>query len=456
MNEKIGRKRAAAKAGKGAWRGDYVERVERAIAEIRDGRMIVLVDDEDRENEGDLCMAAEKVTPDDVNFMAKEARGLICLTLEEERIRRLALPMMVVDNESPFQTGFTVSIEAARGVTTGISAHDRARTIQAAVAPDARAEDLVRPGHIFPLRARSGGVLVRTGQTEGSVDLARLAGLEPAGVICEIMNDDGTMARMPELEVFAARHEMVIVSIADLIRYRLERERLVRRVAEEALEIAGLGSFRSIAYQADGDPRTHIALVLGEVRGLEPVLVRMHGACIVGDVFGSAGCACGSNFRRSLERIAAEGQGALVYLQQDRKGGAQALKCTRMAPEVEETVGKKSDGPFRDYGLGAQILADLGIRKLRLLSNNHKKLIGLEGYGLEVVEGVAIDVAAGARTVARVGVAALRATKPRAKRASAGRQDKTQGSLDTAGPALGAAKPSVAARARRTSRKEKS
>lgn len=398
---------------RGPQRADsYVERIERAIADIRDGKMIVLVDDEDRENEGDLCMAAEKATPEAVNFMAKEGRGLICLTLEEEKIRRLNLPMMVADNESPFQTGFTVSIEAARGVTTGISAHDRAHTIRTAVAPDARAEDLVRPGHIFPLRARPGGVLVRTGQTEGSVDLARLAGLEAAGVICEIMNDDGTMARMADLEVFAQKHDLVIVSIADLIRYRLERERLVRRVAEEPLEIPDVGAFRSIAFQVDGDARTHVALVMGEVRGLEPVLVRMHGACRVGDVFGATACECGTNLRRSLERIAAEGQGAVVYLQQERRSGAAILKCARMAPELEEELGKKSVGPFRDYGLGAQILADLGIRKLRLLTNNNRKFVGLEGYGLEVIEQVAIEVAAGSRSVARK-TAALSASKPR-------------------------------------------
>jgi len=402
----------------------YVERIERAIADIRDGKMIILVDDEDRENEGDLCMAAEKVTPEAVNFMAREGRGLICLTLEEERLRRLNLPMMVADNESPFQTGFTVSIEAARGVTTGISAHDRAHTILTAVAPDARAEDLVRPGHIFPLRAREGGVLVRTGQTEGSVDLARLAGLEPAGVICEIMNDDGTMARMGDLEVFAERHDLVIVSIADLIRFRLERERLVRRVGEEELEIGGIGSFRSIAFQTNGDPRTHVALVMGEVRGLDPVLVRMHGACRVGDVFGSTACECGHNLRHSLERISGEGRGVLVYLQQERRSGAQMLKCARMAPELEEELGKKSVGPFRDYGLGAQILADLGIHKLRLLSNNTKRLVGLEGYGLEVVEQIAIEVAAGSRSVARKGVAAKRVTKVAASRAGAAKPRK--------------------------------
>lgn len=377
----------------------YVEKVERAIAAIREGRMVILVDDEDRENEGDLCMAAEKVTPEAINFMAREARGLICLALEEERIKRLNLPMMVADNESPLQTAFTVSIEAARGVTTGISAHDRAHTILTAVAPDARPEDLVRPGHVFPLRARKGGVLTRIGQTEGSVDLARLAGLEPAGVICEIMNEDGTMARMPDLEKFAAKHDLPICSIADLIRYRLERERLVQRVAEESLEIGDLGTFRAIAYQVPGDDRTHLALVRGAVRGLEPVLVRVHGACTVGDVFGSAGCHCGVQLREALRMIAAADRGAVVYLQQANKGGGHVLKCARMGPPDADE--RKSTGPFRDYGLGAQILADLGIRKLELLTNTPKRLVGLEGYGLEVVRQIPIDIAgvgAGRRT----------------------------------------------------------
>jgi len=372
------------------------EKVERAIAEIRAGRMVILVDDEDRENEGDLCMAAELVTPEAINFMAKEARGLICLTLEEERIRRLNLPMMVSDNQSPFETAFTVSIEAAEGVTTGISAHDRAHTILTAVAKDARPEDLVRPGHVFPLRARRGGVLVRTGQTEGSVDLARLAGLEPAGVICEIMNDDGTMARMPDLERFAEKHGMVIVSIAELIRYRLEKERLVQRVAEEEVRLAG-GVFRGIAYRMEGDPRTHMALVMGELADDEPILVRVQAMCTIGDVFGSTACACGESLRGALERIAAEGRGAVVYLQKEAAAGASILRCSRMHDPDD---GKRSTGPFRDYGLGAQILNDLGIRRLRVLTNNPKKLVGLEGYGLEVVEQVAIPVAKSAVDVA--------------------------------------------------------
>jgi 3,4-dihydroxy 2-butanone 4-phosphate synthase/GTP cyclohydrolase II len=375
------------------------EKVERAVAEIRAGRMVILVDDEDRENEGDLCMAAELVTPEAINFMAKEARGLICLALEEERIRRLNLPMMVADNQSPYETAFTVSIEAAKGVTTGISAHDRAHTIRTAVARDARPEDLVRPGHVFPLRARKGGVLVRTGQTEGSVDLARLAGLEPAGVICEIMNDDGTMARMPDLERFAEKHGLLIVSIAELIRYRLEKEKLVQRVAEEEVRLAG-GVFRGIAYQMEGDSRTHMALVMGDLEDGEPALVRVQAMCTVGDVFGSIACACGESLRGALERITAEGRGAVVYLQKEAVSGASILRCARMHDPDDV---KRSTGPFRDYGLGAQILSDLGIRRLRVLTNNPKKLVGLEGYGLEVVEQVPIPVAKSAADVASSG-----------------------------------------------------
>ncbi len=389
--------RAKARAPEG---GGYRERVERAVADIRDGKLVILVDDEDRENEGDLCMAAERVTPEAVNFMAREGRGLVCLALEEDRIRRLNLPMMVADNESPFGTAFTVSIEAARGVSTGISAQDRAHTILTAVAPDARPEDLVRPGHVFPLRARQGGVLVRTGQTEGSVDLARLAGLAPAGVICEIMNDDGTMARMPDLVRFGKKHGLAIVSIADLIRYRLEIERLVRRVGEEELTLGAAGTFRAIAYQVGGDPRTHVALVRGTVRGTQPVLARVHAMCAAGDVLGSTSCDCGAQLRQAIAQIAREGKGVLVYLQQEGKGGANLLRCARLAPEErKEGEGKRSTGAFRDYGLGAQILNDLGVRKLKLLTNNPKKLVGLAGYGLEVVERVAIE--AGARRESR-------------------------------------------------------
>ncbi len=370
----------------GGWR----ERVERAIAATRDGKIVILVDDEDRENEGDLCMAAEKVSPAAVNFMAREGRGLICLTLEEAKIRRLNLPMMVADNESPFQTAFTVSIEAARGVTTGISAADRAHTIQTAIADEARPEDLVRPGHVFPLRARAGGVLVRTGQTEGSVDLARLAGLRAAGVICEIMNDDGTMARLSDLQRFAKRHKLVLVSIADLVRYRLESERLVRRVGEESLVFGRAGAFRAISYQTEGDARTHVALVKGDVRGIEPVLARVHAQCAVGDSLGSSSCGCGGQLAEALAAIGRDGRGALVYLQQEGRGGAAVLKCARVAAAEVRDDGNKSTGSFRDFGIGAQILSDLGVRKLRLMTNNPKKLVGLAGYGLEVVEQVAL------------------------------------------------------------------
>jgi 3,4-dihydroxy 2-butanone 4-phosphate synthase/GTP cyclohydrolase II len=369
------------------------ERVERAIEAFREGRLVILVDDEDRENEGDLCLAAEKTTPDAINFMVKEARGLVCLSLDEDRIKRLRLPMMVQENESSFQTAFTVSIEAARGVTTGISAGDRAQTIVTAVADDARPEDLVRPGHVFPLRARKGGVLVRTGQTEGSVDLARLAGLKPAAVICEIMNDDGTMSRMPQLEVFSAKHGIPILSIADLVRYRLEHERLVIRTGEEELRLGSAGAFRAFAYRVPGEEgRTHVALVKGDVAKGGPVLARVHAMCTAGDVLGSTGCDCGLQLRRAIERIGREGRGVLVFLEPPDRGGAARLRCARLAPEEAAARSDKSTGAFRAYGVGAQILRDLGVKKLRLLTNNPRKLVGLAGYGLEVTERVPIEV----------------------------------------------------------------
>src|SRR5687767_12032334 len=291
--------------------------VERAVRDIRQGKIVILTDDEDRENEGDLVMAAQKVTPAAINFMATHGRGLICLSLTEDRIRRLNLPLMVHDNTSPFQTAFTVSIEAARGVTTGISAADRARTIQAAVAKDAKPGDLVRPGHIFPLRARSGGVLVRTGQTEGSVDLARLAGLAPAGVICEIMNADGTMSRRPDLVKFARKHKLVLLSVADIIRYRLERERLVRRIADVPFQSRMAGDFTAYAFGSDVDPSVHVALVKGDVAGKAPVLTRVHRACLAGDLLGSAACDCGSQLEQAFQRIREEGRGVVVYLQRE-------------------------------------------------------------------------------------------------------------------------------------------
>jgi 3,4-dihydroxy 2-butanone 4-phosphate synthase/GTP cyclohydrolase II len=365
---------------------DSIALVEKALEEIRRGRMVILTDDEDRENEGDLVMAAEKVTPDAINFMATHARGLICLSLTEERLRRLNLPLMVQDNTSPYQTAFTVSIEASRGVTTGISAADRATTIKAAVAPNAKPSDLSRPGHIFPLRAREGGVLVRTGQTEGSVDLARMAGLSPSGVICEIMNRDGTMARRPELIRFARRHKLVLLSVADLIRYRLERERLVRRAATRVIERAGAGEFRAISYVSDVDTSVQVALVKGDLSGKAPVLTRVHRACMMGDVLGSAGCDCGSQLSQALKRISDEGRGVLVYLQ--KEGSPQArLECTHVSNE-EVVSGKRDETRLREFGVGAQILKDLGLSRLRLLTNNPKKIVGLESYSLEVVEQV--------------------------------------------------------------------
>jgi len=357
--------------------------VERAVGDIRKGRMVILTDDEDRENEGDLVMAAEKVTPTAINFMATHGRGLICLSLTEDRIRQLALPLMVQDNTSPFGTAFTVSIEAARGVTTGISAADRARTVLAAVAPKAKPGDLVRPGHVFPLRARSGGVLVRTGQTEGSVDLARLAGLFPAGVICEVMNPDGSMARRPELQRFARRHGLAMLSVADLIRYRLQNDRLVKRVAASELRRPQQGTWTAYAYQSDVDSDVHIAMVKGDIGGPLPVLTRVHRACPVGDLLGTAGCDCGSQLELAFKAIGEAGRGVLVYLHKAVRP-ASALACSRQ--EAEEAGPDRDRSRLREFGVGAQILKDLGLRRLRLLTNNPKKIVGLESYSLEVVE----------------------------------------------------------------------
>jgi 3,4-dihydroxy 2-butanone 4-phosphate synthase/GTP cyclohydrolase II len=377
---------------------DVIELVEKALAEIRKGRMVILTDDEDRENEGDLVMAAEKATPQAINFMATHGRGLICLSLTEERLRRLNLPLMVHDNTSPFQTAFTVSIEAARGVTTGISAADRARTIQAAVAPNARPGDLVRPGHIFPLRARDGGVLVRTGQTEGSVDLARMAGLEPAGVICEIMNPDGSMARRPDLVKFARKHKLVLLSVADIIRYRLERERLVKRIASATVERRGAGTFQAYTYGSDVDSAVHVALVKGDIRGKEPVLTRVHRACLVGDLLGSGQCECGSQLEQAFQRIQAAGRGVVIYLQKDAPPKAR-LQCTHTSNE-QLVKGKPDQTRLREFGVGAQILKDLGLSRLRLLTNNPKKIVGLESYSLEVVEQVPLAQGEGPQRVA--------------------------------------------------------
>jgi len=361
--------------------------IEDAIEDIRQGRMVVLMDDKNRENEGDLCMAAEKVTPEAVNFMARFGRGLICLPLTEEKVRQLGLPMMVAENTSPFGTAFTVSIDAAEGITTGISAADRARSIQVAIADDAVAEDLVTPGHVFPLRAKKGGVLVRAGQTEGSVDLARLAGLKPAGVICEVMKDDGSMARLPDIEKFAIHHRLKVITIADLIKYRMSNDCLVYRIASARLPTRIGGEFQAVVYNTHVDQSEHLALVKGEISPNEDTLVRVHSKYVPGDVFGFEFLNTGAVIKHSMEMIAREGKGVILYLQTEGKG----LRPGRMTyPKVDGR--KKKDmnrsfvyqSDFREYGIGAQILRDLGVRKMRLLTNNRKNLVGLSGYGLEV------------------------------------------------------------------------
>jgi 3,4-dihydroxy 2-butanone 4-phosphate synthase/GTP cyclohydrolase II len=376
-----------------------VSRIEEVIEDIKAGKMVILVDDEDRENEGDLCMAAEAVTPEAINFMAKYGRGLICLTLDRAQVKKLNLPMMVEKNKSPFETGFTVSIEARTGVTTGISAADRARTVQVAADPDARPDDLVSPGHIFPLRARRGGVLERTGQTEGSVDLARLAGMVPSGVICEIMKDDGTMARMPDLEEFAAEHNMKIATIADLVAYRLRRDTLVHRAVEARLPSHFGGEFKAIVYANDVDKHEHLALVKGDIDPDKEIMVRVHSECLTGDVFGSDRCDCGAQLQEAMRMVSEAGTGVILYMRQEGRGiglinklKAYALQDNDGLDTVDANLELGFKPDLRDYGIGAQILRDIGVRKMRLLTNNPKKIVGLEGYELEVTSRQSIEI----------------------------------------------------------------
>jgi 3,4-dihydroxy 2-butanone 4-phosphate synthase/GTP cyclohydrolase II len=378
--------------------------IEAAVEAFRDGRMIIVVDDEDRENEGDLTIAAEKVTPEVINFMAKEGRGLICMPMTEERLEELDIPQMVPQNTARFETAFCVSIEAKYVTSTGISAADRAATVLAAIDAKTRPADLARPGHMFPLKAVNGGVLVRAGQTEAAVDMARIAGLYPAGVICEILNEDGTMARVPELAKFARRHKLPMITIADLINYRVKTEALVQRVASAALPTAH-GEFRVIAFESILDKETHVALVKGEIGDGENVMVRVHSRCLTGDVFHSSRCDCGPQLDAAMTRIEKAGRGILLYLNQEGRGIGLANKIRAYelqeqgldTVEANERLGFKPDQ--RDYGIGVQVLKELGVKSMRLLSNNPRKLVGLEGYGLSVAEWVPLEIPASATTL---------------------------------------------------------